>query len=237
MKFLFLFLISFITAQAETALNFGVEWRLVHAGNIRLSWEPKGSPTAGEANLKVESEGVVARLYKVDNRYRAAMAENYCAISAGLHVEEGNRRRETSVNYDRERKKAFFLERDLIKNAVISERNVDIPACVHDVVGGLMALRTKKIELGQSINLPISDGKKFAEVKVTALDKEVVRTPAGTFQTTRHEVFLMNNVIYGRRGRVFVWLTDDDRRLPVQIRVRLQILIGTITLQLTKEEK
>ena len=30
---------------------------------------------------------------------------------------------------------------------------------------------------------------------------------------------------------------DDARKLPVQIRVRLQLAIGTITLQLEKEEK
>ncbi len=35
---------------------------------------------------------------------------------------------------------------------------------------------------------------------------------------------------------MFVWLTDDDRRLPVQIRVRMQFLIGTIELKLEKQE-
>jgi hypothetical protein len=37
-------------------------------------------------------------------------------------------------------------------------------------------------------------------------------------------------------GRVFVWLTDDDRRLPVQIRVRMNFPLGTVTLELEKEE-
>jgi hypothetical protein len=34
-----------------------------------------------------------------------------------------------------------------------------------------------------------------------------------------------------------VWLTDDNMRLPVQLQVRLQIAIGTITLKLEKDEK
>ncbi len=237
MKFLFLLLFSFISVHAEMILNYGVEWRLVHAGNIRLKWDPKEGSAAGEATLDLETQGVVARLYKVDNHYRSTMRDSLCAVSAGLHVHEGNRRRETNVNYDRERKHAFFLERDLLKNAVIREASVEIPPCVHDTVGGLLALRNHRVDLGQSITLPISDGKKFANVKITALNKETIRTPAGSFETVRHEVFLMNNVIYGRRGRVYVWMTDDDRRLPVQIQVRLPILIGTITLQLTKEEK
>jgi hypothetical protein len=40
-----------------------------------------------------------------------------------------------------------------------------------------------------------------------------------------------------RKGRVFVWLTDDERRLPVQIRIKLNVMIGTITLALEKEER
>lgn len=226
-----------IAAQADTALTYNVEWRLVHAGDVRLSWQPKQTQKAGDATLHVESSGMVSRLYKVNNQYHVSMSEPFCAISAGMKANEGSRQRETSVNYDQQRHRAFFIERDLVKNSVIAEKNVEIPNCVHDVVGGLMALRTMKIELGQSATIPISDGKKFAQVKVEAQEKEVIRTPTGTYQTTRYEVFLMNDVIYSRSGRVFIWLSDDDRRLPVQIRVRLQILIGTITLQLAKEEK
>jgi hypothetical protein len=36
---------------------------------------------------------------------------------------------------------------------------------------------------------------------------------------------------------MFLWLTDDARMMPVQIQIRLQFLIGTITLQLEKEER
>jgi hypothetical protein len=34
-----------------------------------------------------------------------------------------------------------------------------------------------------------------------------------------------------------VWLTDDARRLPVQIRVRMQFTVGAITLPLDKVDR
>jgi hypothetical protein len=43
-------------------------------------------------------------------------------------------------------------------------------------------------------------------------------------------------VVYTRKGRVFVWLTDDAQRTPVQILLRLAFPIGTVTLQLQKED-
>ena len=70
--------------------------------------------------------------------------------------------------------------------------------------------------------------------RVEAQQREDVRTPAGTFKTVRYEVFLFNNVLYRRAAHVYVWLTDDARRLPVQVRVRMQFTIGTITMQLEK---
>jgi hypothetical protein len=43
-------------------------------------------------------------------------------------------------------------------------------------------------------------------------------------------------VVYTRTGRVFVWLTDDEKRLPVQFRLRLNFPLGTVTVELEKEE-
>ncbi|PYT18329.1 MAG: DUF3108 domain-containing protein, partial [Acidobacteria bacterium] len=69
-----------------------------------------------------------------------------------------------------------------------------------------------------------------------AQEREEVKTSTGTHKTIRYEAYLLNGVIYPRKGRVFVWLTDDARRLPVQIRLRMQFPIGTVTLRLQKEE-
>ena len=46
----------------------------------------------------------------------------------------------------------------------------------------------------------------------------------------------MNGVVYTRKGDVWLWLTDDARRLPVQIRLRTTFPISTVTLTLEKEE-
>jgi hypothetical protein len=82
-----------------------------------------------------------------------------------------------------------------------------------------------------------SDGKKTVSAKVEAQQREQIKVPAGTFQTIRYEAFLFNGLLYRRPGHLYVWLTDDARKLPVRIQVRLQFTIGTITLQLEKEEK
>ena len=84
--------------------------------------------------------------------------------------------------------------------------------------------------------LPVSDGKKVIMARVESQAKETIRTPLGQFNATRYEAFLFNGVLYARKGRLFVWISDDDKRLPVQIRVQLPFYVGTITLQLEKTQ-
>jgi hypothetical protein len=114
---------------------------------------------------------------------------------------------------------------------------VEIPSCVHDALGGLLVLRTLRLESGKTAQIPISDGKKFVQAKVESQQREDLKTELGTFKTIRYEVFLFDNVLFKRAGHLHVWLTDDDWRLPVQIQVRLQITIGTVTFRLRKQEK
>jgi hypothetical protein len=221
-------------ASAGEAFQYRVEWRLVRAGKVRLEWKT----TNGEhqARLQLQSGGLVSMLYKVDDLYLSQIDENLCAVSSVLTAREGSRQRETKVTYDSERRKASYLERDLRKDVNLAAHEIDIPACTHDVIAGLYSLRAMQLPVGKSAEIPMSDGKKSVLARVEAQKQETVTTPAGRFRAVRYEAFLFNNVLYRRNGTLQFWLTDDDRRLPVQVRVRLQFPIGAITLQLEKSE-
>ncbi len=222
---------------SKETLSYTIEWRLITAGKATLQWNPLPDPKSGyQVNLHMESTGLVSKLYRVEDDYSAMLNQALCAESSLLKSHEGSRQRETRITFDAEEKKAFYRETDRVKNSVLLSKETDIPACTHDVTGGLYVLRNAPPELSQSKEIAISDGKKSVMAKVEAQGREDVKTPAGAFKTIRYEVFLFNNVLYKRPARLFVWLTDDRRRLPVQIRVRMQFTIGTITLLLEKVE-
>jgi hypothetical protein len=227
---------------AHETLDYSIEWRLVTAGKAHLVWgaTPRhaNSPDPGwQADLHLESTGLVSKLFKVNNDYVSNLASDLCSSGSYLKAEEGNRRKETSVTFNREARKAEYLEKDLDKKSVVNAHEIDIPACVHDVLGGLYSLRTLNLQPGQTTQVAVSDGKRSVMARVEAQQREDIKTPAGSFKTIRYEAFLFNDVLYRRYGHLHIWLTDDARKLPVQIRVRLQFTIGTITLQLEKEEK
>ncbi len=232
-----LFAVSACYAAPPESFQYAVEWRLIPAGTAKLSWMPvQRAQPATEVRLHLESAGLVSRLFRVDDDYRALLGSNLCAENVVLTAKEGNRNKETRVTFDAKTGKASWVEKDLVRNAT-SSKEVEIPPCVHDVMGGLMALRGLRLEPGKTLRLPISDGKKFVQARIEAQDREDIKTPLGTFRAVRYEIFLFNDVLFKRAGHLHIWLTDDERRIPVQLQVRFPFTIGTITFRLLKDEK
>ncbi len=225
------------TAGRET-LDYAVEWRLIPAGTAKFFFTPlpHTGAAASEVRLHLESAGLVSRLFRVSDDYTAMLGDNFCAQNSFLSAHEGNRNRETRVVYDGAGHKASYAEKDFSRN-LTTVHDVEIPPCVHDVIGGLMVLRNLKLDPGKTAQIPISDGKKFVQAKVESQRREELKTDLGVLKTIRYEVFLFDNVLYKKAGHLHIWLTDDERRLPVQIQVRMQFTIGTITFRLLKDDK
>ncbi len=185
--------------------------------------------------MHIESAGLVNKLFPVKDDYSTNLDERGCTLSTLMRAAEGSRKRETMVTYDRIKKKVDYKERDLILNKTV-DKQVDIPGCTHDIIGALVELRHMKLEPGMSFTLPMSDGKKFVNARIEVQDRETVKTPAGDFKAIRVEAYLFDGVLYARKARLHVWLTDDAARIPVQIRIALRFYIGTVNLVLEKHQ-
>ncbi len=228
--------IGLISADAPSPplekLTYGVQWKLLNAGSVVVETQP------GSGHLTMESAGFVSALIKIKENYNVTYDDPICATGSTCSIPpRGKRHHETTVAFDRNQGRASFVERDLVKNSIVRKTSVETPSCVQDVLGAMIRLRGMKLEPGQSGQIPVSDGRKSAAVKVEAQARETIKTPAGTFQTVRCEANLLNGVIYTRSGRVLVWLSDDPRRLMVRVELRMSFPVGTVTVDLEKVER
>lgn len=223
------------TGARPTAFQarYAAEWRLFDAGFGQLEFNGQNI-----ARVQLESAGLVGRLYHVKDSYMSVLDAALCTSTVSLQAEEGSRRRETLITFDKTGKTIQYKERDLVTNKTVLEKQTATQGCVHDVIGGLMRLRSVNMNLGQTMTMPMSDGKKLASAaRIEAQEKETVVTPAGTFQAVRYQAHLFDGVLFDRKASLFIWLTDDARKLPVQFQVRLRFYIGTITLRLTSPKE
>src|SRR5215469_7344535 len=202
--------------------TYDVEWRLIHAGTVVIDAQKT------RANLELDSAGLVTSLFKIHDVYSADYDPSLCAADWMMDSQEGKRHHETKVTYDRDQLRATYLERDLVKDATLHSTSVAIPSCTHEVIGALIALREMNIAPGHTGQIPMSDGRHTANVRVEAQERDQVTTPSGTYKAVRYEANMLNGVIYSRKGRAFIWLSDDEKKLPVQIRLRMQFPIGTV---------
>jgi hypothetical protein len=212
-------------------LTYRVEWRLVPAGTVVVE------PGLREGRISMRSVGLLSALFKVDNRYAVHYDGNYCATGSTFDAVEGKRHRQTTVTYDSAEHRASYVQRDLVNNTILRSGQTEIPECPHDMLAGLLLLRGGHLEPGQSTQVTLSDGRRTGQVKVQAQEREEITTPAGMVKTIRYEADIFNGVIYMRKGRAFIWVTDDADRIPVEIKLRLSFPIGTVTLDLERPER
>jgi hypothetical protein len=212
-------------------LTYRIEWRMVPSGTIVVE------PGATEGRIRLQSAGLLSALFKVDNKYTVHYDGEYCATGSTFDSMEGKRHRETTVTYDRDQHRASYVQRDLVNNTILRSGQTEIPECAHDMLAGLILLRGGRLEPGQSTHVTLSDGRRTGQVKVEAQEREEIMTPAGMVKTIRYEADIFNGVIYMRKGRAFIWVTDDAERIPVEIKLRLAFPIGTVTLDLDKQER
>ncbi len=208
---------------------------MITAGTADLELSPISAQT-WETKVKLQSAGLVNRLYYVHDDYLMRSDKQFCAATSSLDASEGKRRRITTLNFDEIRKRVHYQERDLVKTAV-NDRELDVPVCTREVLGALSYLRTNPPELGKSTHVEVTDGKRLANVKIEAQEHENITVNGKKYSTVRYEAFLFDNVLYQRKGLLHIWLTDDADRVPVQMRIGLGFPVYNILLLLNKREK
>ncbi len=211
---------------------YGAEWRLWNAGTatLRLATAGNQHKVFGTA----DSSGFVAVLYKVHDLFQANFdPRTFCSQTLSKHTEEGFHKRDTLIRFDYARRKSVLDETNL-KNKEIKHQERDIPGCVTDVVTGIIYLGSLPLASDATYTFPLNDGGQTVNVRAKVEAREEVKTDAGTFRGIRVGLEAASGVVKDR-GRVWIWYSDDERRVPVQIRARM--FWGTLTFKLQRIEK
>jgi hypothetical protein len=215
-------------AFTEETYVYNAEWRIWNAGTVTLGITREG--TMQRVSGSAESMGVVSMLYPVHDRFQALFdPKTFCSASLHKHSEEGLHKRDTLISYVYSGRKAVLDETNLKTNAAKHVEN-DIPGCVTDVISGLMYLRTLPLAAGGSYTFPVNDGNKTVDVTAKVEARETIKVPAGTFKTIRVSPESGDN--FKLKGKIWIWYTDDARRIPVQMRGKMYW--GMLDLKLTR---
>jgi hypothetical protein len=111
---------------------------------------------------------------------------------------------------------------------------VDLPPDSHDILTAFYSGRARDLRPGDAIDLEShADGKNYP-LRIKVHRRERVEVPAGEFDCIVVEPLLRSPGLFKHKGQLLVWLTDDPRKIPVQMKSELPI--GAISVVLTDVE-
>lgn len=157
-------------------------------------------------------------------------ARDLSSLGYSKQLREGHYYRDEWTIFDRSRK--VFLARTNGKDGNYEYQYGTIPDGVQDVLSSLFYVRSKDLVPGKDIQLDVNTRKNWPLV-IHVVKKEKVKTPAGKFDAVVVEPAIREEGIFIQKGkRLQIWLTDDEKKMPVQMKV--EVFFGHITAKLAK---
>ena len=99
-----------------------------------------------------------------------------------------------------------------------------IPEYVQDVLSALYYVRTMDIKTGDSITLDAHSGDLSWPLTIKVLKKDKIKVPAGEFNCFLLEPVIRKEAgIVNAKGKMQVWVTADEKKMPVCLKVKIPI--------------
>lgn len=210
-------------------LKYALIWAGVKAGEAVLEIKEEGDGI--KITSTAESAKWVSIFYTVQDRVESRVSKNHSGQVIGqpvnyrLSLREGRHRKNKEVRFDHAKSKAVYI--DYIDK---EEKEFELPDIIFDPLSSFYFLRTIDLEVGRPVYVTVFDNKKVWNVEVRVLRKERVKVPAGEFETIVIKPLMKSEGIFFRKGDIYIWLTDDGKRIPVRIKTKIKI--GSITANL-----
>ena len=206
---------------AGEELTFKVSWLGISVGTATMKVESHTSDAgAGLWRLisQARSHPFFDTFHKVDDHVES-LFDPHTRLPSYFFIRqhEGKRRSRYEMRFNQAQRRVTYRKRD--KPPVIFETQTD----VQDPLSVLYTVRAMPLQVGKSVILPLFNKGKtwFTEVKI--LKREQLSLPVGDLNTIKVQPLLREAGIFNHKGKIFVWLTDDEQRIPVQLSSNIKI--------------
>jgi hypothetical protein len=193
-----------------------------------------GSAYALKFTGDVSSKGFFSKLFNLRFREQVESIVEPASftVQRTKRIEvQGKRARTSEAVYDRGN--VFWTERDP-NNPTRAPRTASttFSGPVQDVLSAIYYLRTQPLAVGQTLELCISDSGRVYQVPVRVVEKKRMKTVLGRVEALRldPEIYGPNRLLDGN-GQFSIWVTNDNRRIPVSARVKTEYGTFDITLR------
>jgi hypothetical protein len=196
----------------------------IAGGELTLSAETAewGGKPVYKLELSALSNDFLSKFFLV-REYLVSWVDpaTFRSIRFEKHAVEGRKVRDEATEFD--------YEHGIVRFDGVSRPLFDATL---DTLSSVYYLRTVDLTSEKPVELRVVS-REIDTLRIDVQAREVVHTPAGDFQTIRVEPKSDGTHLLGKN--LVLWLTDDERRMPVQLKSKLKV--GTLVGKLKSIER
>ncbi|MEO5378255.1 MAG: DUF3108 domain-containing protein [Magnetococcus sp. DMHC-6] len=210
-----------VGATSGENLTYNIHWMGIPAGQAGIRLEQKNDHEYFIYAF-LESIGVVKLLHPIHDILQASgfRKEAYWLSCQYVKIQEKKaKEKRTEHKFLRQE---FAVEKRI--NQEPPERMEMVDERVNDPLTAIFILRSMpQLQSGQIIQLPLLDGAKFYNAKIKVGTAENLFTPMGWFKAFPIEIAVENSELFRHDGALTIWLTFDERRLPLRVQTQYKM--------------
>lgn len=203
-------------------LVFSVEYGIIKAGMATMSVtgpEAYEGLMAYRISASARSNPAFSAFFSVNDLNEALLdIVQLHTLHYYKRLEEGDYVHSEEVLFDQEAGVATYPDEEDPEEQVC-----DLPPHALDVLSCLYYARTLPLEVGETYTFDCHTDNDNYPMQVSVVRTERIRVPAGSFDCVLVEPQLRGEAVFAQQGRIYVWLTDDYRHMPVLMRSEIDI--------------
>lgn len=209
------------------ALTYRVGWGLIgHAGEIKISARAETAETRACVRVvtTTSTRGMIRALYSFDGDAGILFEGGTGRMLSGeASTRAGKKKTHASIVLDHEKNEAVYTDHLRAKRSAV----VPIPAGPPpvDFITALIQGRVWAMSPGQTRNALVLFDDQFYPLQITAEREETIATPDGPRKALLLVPRMLENPkgMFRRGGEIHVWVSADEKRLPLRFEVKLKV--------------
>lgn len=202
-------------------LTFNIHWMGMPVGVGEMRLEPDGKERY-RLTASLDSKGPIHLIYPVRDR----LTSRGMLLPWGFKPDdydkdqlEGPRTRHVTYHFNRD-----DLKVDVRKDGEMVKVIDGMSPESGDPLSAFHGVRTRKELIpGNSFQVQMVDGEKLHQATITVGESKRLFTPLGWFQVIGVMPQVHSSSLFRHEGSLTIWLTDDERRLPVRVEGKVKI--------------
>ncbi|MCP3872716.1 MAG: DUF3108 domain-containing protein [Desulfobacteraceae bacterium] len=211
-------------------IQYTVRWEMIKAGEANFQVHDTTTVNGEKAyhfTLEVKSYSYVDMFYKIRDRHESFTDDAFCQSLLYKKTQSGKDKKQAEVQFD------WVANTATYSNFGEKRDPIEVPLKTFDPLSSFYKMRTLDFKTDSNLSFSVTDGKKKFIQKGDVIKKEKITVPSGTFDTyvISPQVNHFSGVFKKSEDpSVKVWITADDKKIPVKIKVK--VFIGSIIFDL-----